>query len=92
VRSVEPSLTTVISTAPTGEVPTMCSRAARQRRIVSSMLASSLSAGMAMRRRGRGSWATAWSRPATLGAACATPGAARESVSMIGSAGSVRRA
>src|SRR5437773_6199091 len=48
VRSVEPSLTTVISTSVTGEAARICSRAARERAMTLWMLASSLSAGMAM--------------------------------------------
>src|SRR5688572_24092864 len=48
VRSVDPSLTTVMSTAVTGPWPMMAGRAARQRSMMLTMLSSSLSAGMAM--------------------------------------------
>src|SRR5438067_1160855 len=48
VRSVEPSLTTAISTSVTGEAAMIGSRAARERAMMRWMLASSYKAGMAM--------------------------------------------
>src|SRR5689334_18170333 len=49
VRSVEPSLTTVMSTSVTAEFLMMCARASNERWIMLAILSSSLSAGIAMR-------------------------------------------